>query len=110
MEANKIKVIDDQGNEIEFEVLFTFKSDETEKEYVLYYDPTAEEPSVFASVYDDEGRLFEVSTPEEWEMIEEVFQSFVADEDEEDEGHECGCGHDHGQEHECGCGDDCECK
>ena len=28
MEANKIQVIDDQGNEKEFEVLFTFNNDE----------------------------------------------------------------------------------
>ena len=35
MEANKIQVIDDQGNEKEFEVLFTFNNDELNKQYVL---------------------------------------------------------------------------
>lgn len=48
MEANKIQVIDDQGNEKEFEVLFTFNNEELGKQYVLYYDTTVEEPSVFA--------------------------------------------------------------
>ena len=39
MEANKIQVIDDQGNELEYEVLFTFNNDEyRNKQYVLYYD------------------------------------------------------------------------
>ncbi len=88
MEANKIQVIDDQGNEKEFEVLFTFNNEELGKQYVLYYDTTVEEPSVFASIYDDAGQLFPIETPEEWEMVEEVFQSFMA---ESEEGHEC-CG------------------
>lgn len=109
MEANKIQVVDDQGNEKEFEVLFTFNNDELNKQYVLYYDATIEEPSVFASVYDDEGNLYPVETPEEWEMIEEVFQSFMA---EDDEGHEHECCGNHGNggccheddEHEC-CGE-----
>ena len=42
MEANKIQVIDDQGNEKEFEVLFTFNNEELGKQYVLYYDTTFE--------------------------------------------------------------------
>lgn len=114
MEANKIQVVDDQGNEIEFEVLFTFDSEENGKKYVLYYDPNQEETSVFASVYDDEGNLFEIESPEEWEMVEEVFQSFMADEEESeeetccggkhhDEDHECCGGKHHDEDHEC-CG------
>ena len=95
MEANKIQVIDDQGNEKEFEVLFTFNNEELGKQYVLYYDTTVEEPSVFASIYDDAGQLFPIETPE---------------------GHECcgnhgnGCCHDNDEEHEC-CGNhgDCNC-
>ena len=75
MDANKIKVIDDDGKELEFDVLFTFESDDTGKKYVLYYDATAEEPQVYSSVYDDEGHLYPVDTPEEWDMIEEVFNS-----------------------------------
>lgn len=113
MEANKIQVIDDQGNEKEFEVLFTFNNEELGKQYVLYYDTTVEEPSVFASIYDDAGQLFPIETPEEWEMVEEVFQSFMA---ESEEGHEScgnhgnGCCHDNDEEHEC-CGNhgDCNC-
>lgn len=82
MEANKIVVIDDTGKEIEFEVLFTFENDD--KKYVLYFDPNEDEPNLFASVYDDEGELFEIESPEEWDLVEEVFQSFVAQEEEED--------------------------
>lgn len=99
MDANKIQVIDDNGNELEFDVLFTFESDETEKKYVLYYDATIEEPQVYSSIYDDEGRLYPVETPEEWEMIEEVFNSFLAEDEEEETEHTC-C-HNGDAEHEC---------
>ena len=109
MDKNKIVVTDDQGVERSLEVLFTFSSDETGKKYVLYYDPSEEQPSVFASSFDDEGHLFEVETPSEWDMIEEVFQSFMA----EDEESGCGCGgqgccHD-GEDHECECGGHGDC-
>lgn len=107
MDENTIQVIDDNGNTINFQVLFTFDSDETGKKYVLYYDPNADEPQVYSSIYDDEGNLFPIETPEEWDMIEEVFNSFISQDDEQCGGcgchddHEC-CGN-HDEDHEC-CG------
>lgn len=124
MDANKIQVIDDNGDELEFDVLFTFESDETQKKYVLYYDASVEAPQVYSSIYDDEGHLYPVETPEEWEMIEEVFNSFLAEDEEEDEeehvcchegdedhvcchdndeDHVCCHGEDHNDDHECCC-------
>ena len=43
MDVNKIQVIDDDGNEFEFDVLFTFDSEDTGKKYVLYYDANDED-------------------------------------------------------------------
>lgn len=83
MDVEKIQVIDDNGNELEFEVLFTFEDDENGKKYVLYYDANEEEPQVFSSIYDEDGHLYPVDTPEEWDMIEEVFNSFIAQDEEE---------------------------
>lgn len=83
MDVEKIQVIDDNGNELEFEVLFTFEGDENGKKYVLYYDANEEEPQVFSSIYDEDGHLYPVDTPEEWDMIEEVFNSFIAQDEEE---------------------------
>ena len=42
MEENKFKIIDKKGKEIEFEVLFTFESDETKKNYMVYTDNTTD--------------------------------------------------------------------
>ena len=86
MDVEKIQVIDDDGNELEFEVLFTFENDESDengKKYVLYYDANEEEPQVYSSIYDEDGHLYPVDTPEEWDMIEEVFNSFIAQDEEE---------------------------
>lgn len=83
LETGTIIVTDDQGNEVEFEILFTFESDDTNKTYVLYFNPAEEEPKVYSSIYDNEGNLFPIETPEEWDMIEEVYNSFMADEEDE---------------------------
>ena len=86
MDERMITVLDEKGNEIEFEVLLTFESDETGKKYVMYFDPEQDEPNVMTSIFDDEGNFFPVETQEEWDMIEEVFYSFMAEEEaEEDE-------------------------
>lgn len=81
MDESTIVVIDDNGNEVEYEVLFTFDSEDTGKQYVLYFDPSLEEPQVYSSIYDDEGNLYPVETPTEWDMIEEVFNSFIAEDE-----------------------------
>lgn len=105
MDTNKIQVIDDNGNELEFDVLFTFEGEDGTK-YVLYYDASEESPQVYSSIYDDEGNLYPVETPEEWDMIEEVFNSFVAQDENDDECEGCCEGDDeccHEGEKDCCC-------
>lgn len=77
---NTMVLIDDDGNEVTFEILFTFESDDYNKKYVLFFDPLDEDenPEVFYSSYDDES-LEEVIDEKELEMIEEVFDTFVAE-------------------------------
>ena len=83
-DENTIVVIDQDGKELVMEILFTFDSDQFNKKYVLYFDPKAEEPEVYASSYDDEGNLSLVETDEEWDMIEEVYNTFMTEEDSEE--------------------------
>jgi len=82
-EENTIIVVDESGKELTMEILFTFEDEEHNRKYVLYFDPNGESGEVFASSYDDEGNLIEVTTEEEWKMIEEVFEAFTSDTDEE---------------------------
>lgn len=64
------------------DVLFTFASEDGLKNYVLYYDPEDEQGDVFVSYYDEEGHLSAVEDEAEWAMIEEVFETFMGDQDE----------------------------
>lgn len=78
---NTFKVIDKEGKEIEFEVLFTFESNETNKNYMVYTDNSKDEEGnirVFASVFnpsDEPLELLPVETEREWKIIETILDS-----------------------------------
>jgi uncharacterized protein YrzB (UPF0473 family) len=89
-----ITVIDEEGNEQLCEVLFTFESDKFGKSYVLYYPIGAtedddDEIEIHASSFipnedGGEGELQPIETEEEWDMIEEMLNTFLAEEDEDE--------------------------
>lgn len=80
MEKEKMtfKVNDDNGKEIECEVLFTFESDETKKNYIVYTDNTTDgdgNTKVYASIYnpgEQETTLLPIETDKEWKIIETI--------------------------------------
>jgi len=78
---NKFKVMTKDGKEIEFEVLFTFESDETNKNYMVYTDNSLDEEGntrVYASVFMPEAEpleLLPVETEREWKIIETILES-----------------------------------
>ncbi|MDD3808837.1 MAG: DUF1292 domain-containing protein [Erysipelotrichaceae bacterium] len=76
-----ITIEDADGNSKDFEVLFTVKDDNSDKNYVLYFDPEGEEGEVFTSVFHEDGTLEDVETQEEWDFIEEVFNAYMAEEE-----------------------------
>lgn len=94
-----ITVVDENGNEQLFEVLFTFESEEFGKSYVLYFPVGAEEDdegeieiqaSSFTENEDVDGKiaggeLRPVETDEEWDMIEEMLNTFLDEEEENEE-------------------------
>ena len=80
MENNKMtfKIMNDDGKEIECEVLFTFESDETKKNYIVYTDNTLDEQGntkVYASIYnpnEENTNLIPIETDKEWKIIETI--------------------------------------
>ena len=78
---NTFKIIDKDGKEIEFEILFTFESDETIKNYMVYTDNTTDEEGntkVYASVFNPNAEpleLLPVETEREWKVIETIITS-----------------------------------
>ena len=76
MDNKKIlKLIDENGNEIEYEILLAFKWMKTNKNYIVYTDNTKNEEgniNVFAAIYypNDSTRLDPIETNEEWDEID----------------------------------------
>ncbi len=74
-------IVNDKGQEVECEILFTFDSDETKKSYIVYTDNTLDEEGstkVYASVYDPTGQnpsLMPIETEKEWLVIENILSS-----------------------------------
>ncbi len=74
-------IINDKGEEVECEILFTFDSDETKKSYIVYTDNTTDEEGsikVYASIYDSTGAspdLLPIETEKEWLIIENILSS-----------------------------------
>lgn len=88
----QITIVDENGNEQLCEVLFTFDSDKFNKSYVLYYPVSSEdddeEIEIHASSYtpsedNEDGELQQIETEEEWDMIEEMLNTFLDEEEEE---------------------------
>lgn len=78
---NQFTIIDDNGKEIVYDVLFTFDSDETNKSYIVYTDNSQDENGniqVFASVYypgSDTSKLDPIETDKEWKIIETILDT-----------------------------------
>ena len=74
-------IVNDKGEEIECEILFTVDSDETKKSYIVYTDNTTDEDGsirVCASVFDPTGTnpdLLPIETEKEWLVIENILAS-----------------------------------
>jgi uncharacterized protein YrzB (UPF0473 family) len=89
----QITVIDENGNEQLCEVLFTFESEEFKKSYVLYYplgaeEDDSEEIEIHASSFNpnsdgEDGELEPIETEEEWDLIEEMLNTFLDEEEQE---------------------------
>lgn len=77
-EKMTFKVTNEDGIEVEYEVLFTFDSEETHKSYMVYTDNEKDASGnikVYASVYEagsTETQLSPIETDKEWKIIETI--------------------------------------
>ncbi len=78
---NTFKVINDEGKEIQCDILFTFDSEETKKSYIVYTDNSKDSEGniqVYASIYDpkqENPRLEPIETDQEWKIIETILNT-----------------------------------
>lgn len=72
--------LDENGKEVECEVIVTFESDETGKNYIVYTDNTLDEnghTKIFASIFDpnsDDMVLQAIETEKEWAIVQLVLE------------------------------------
>ncbi len=71
-------VTDNNGDTIQYEILFTFDSDETKKSYIVFTDNNKDESGsiiTYAAIYDKKGEKLElnnIETEHEWDLIESL--------------------------------------
>ena len=108
LKENQIVFIDENGDEVLCEILFTYTNEETDYKYVFFFPVGSEDEdgkveigvARYKETENGAGELEPVTTDEEWELLEDVFASWA----EEQDGCGCGCGCD------CDCEDECDCE
>jgi uncharacterized protein YrzB (UPF0473 family) len=90
-EPEIIYIPDDEGNEEEFEVIMKFEVDGSDRKYMMVVpvDPEEEETDeVYAFRFEEDGddlKLFTIEDEEEWDIVEETFNTLMAEAEEEEE-------------------------
>lgn len=85
-----LNLIDQDGNEELHEILFTFESEDFDRSYVLLYpakEADNEEIELKAFSYREEdggleGQLLPIESDQEWDMVEEVLNTFLEEEED----------------------------
>mgnify|MGYP003292019558 CR=1 FL=1 len=81
MKENSFTLIDDNGVETTYDVLFTYESEETKKHYIAYTDNSLDETGniqVYASIFDPtnpNSRLEPIETEKEWKIVETILET-----------------------------------
>ncbi len=82
MEERTLRVEDADGNEHDYEILFTFTSEKTKRSYVVFKEPGDSE-EIYAYIYDekdtDGGKLMPIESDEEWDEVEEKIEAYLDD-------------------------------
>lgn len=72
--------MNDEGVELECEILFTFEAEETGKNYIVYTDHSVDAEGnarVYALIFDpkaEETTLLPIETEEEWRVVETILE------------------------------------
>lgn len=85
LDSNSFYVMDENGNEKRMIILFTFDNPDYQKSYVVFQDPDGEIDEVHACGYTEEGELLPIESDEEWDMVEEVINTFLDTEETTDD-------------------------
>ncbi len=74
-----MKITLNDGKEEEYKVIFTFFSNEYNKNYIVYTDETKninDELNVYCSIYEN-NKLIDIEDDKEYDMVSEVIDSYM---------------------------------
>jgi len=82
-----LELVDDDGNTVKAEILFTHYAEKFKKDFVVFLVEGEDNYSAAEFIEDGEtsGELVPIENEEEWEYIELLLDDFFAEEDEEDD-------------------------
>ena len=94
----------EDGKEVVCDILFTYHSDQFNKDYVIFQPQDQDQLSAASYIEDKDGQgsLQGIETDEEWEMLEELVKDYYSEQETS------GCGGDCGGCQGCGT-EDCDC-
>ena len=87
LDEKHMVIVNEEGEEIEVEIILTFENPEGTKNFVLIADPD-DPDTVYPFLYTDEGDLEEVTDPDDFAMCEEVYSAFDTEAEEAESGDE----------------------
>lgn len=74
-EDNKIIFVDHKGQKTTLNILFTYKNDKRNREYVLFYDEMNPD-DIIAGYLSDDNEILDIEDDDEYDELEEVLKSF----------------------------------
>ncbi len=72
---NVLFVTTNDGRQLTFKVLFTYHSEDFDKDYVFFYQEN-DEDNIIVYSYDDSNTLHEIEDEEEYKELDEVLESY----------------------------------
>lgn len=91
-EAELIYITGEDGNEEAFEVIMKFDVENSDVKYMMVVPAEAsadvEVDEVYAFRYEEDGdelKLFTIDSDEEWDMVEETFNTLLTEQEEDDD-------------------------
>ncbi len=89
-DLNYFTVTDSKGKETEYEILFTFESEDTNKKYIVYTNNEKDKDDMiktYASIYEEDGDVLKFSKIEdekEWNVVEKLLNHATEEMKKED--------------------------
>lgn len=89
IKENTFIIVNDEGKEVKYEILFTYEDEKTKRNYIAYTDNSLDDEGntkVYASIYnplEENPVLLPIETDEEWKMIEAILTSLSSGEEDE---------------------------